>query len=105
MLAECTRLNQKVTEAIDQQNLIGQRYLLEVSSPGLDRPLRTPRDFLRVMGRPVKFFLSQPVQGKLEHQGIVKQITDQEVLMETQTTQIAIPLNLINKAQQIIGRV
>jgi len=104
-LVECSQLNRKISLAIDQENLITQRYTLEVSSPGLDRPLKSPQDFFRAAGRPVKFFLSQPVDGKWEHQGIVRQVTDEAVLIENQTTQTAIPLNQINKAQQTIGKV
>lgn len=99
---ECSELNRKIGDAIEGQSLIGVHYLLEVSSPGLDRPLKTFRDFLRVRGREVRFFLSEPVEEKLEHAGVVQRIEGDQVVIESNFSKIVIPLNKINKAKQVI---
>lgn len=53
-LDDCTRLSRAVGHALDVEEPIGHRYTLEVSSPGLDRPLEERRDFEQVMGRLVR---------------------------------------------------
>ncbi len=103
-LAECTQLNRKISAAIDQQNIILESYVLEVSSPGLDRPLKTAQDFLRVVGRPVRLFLSQPFQGKIEYEGIIQEVKSDEVLLGIGTGQIGIPFRHIHKGRQMIGK-
>jgi ribosome maturation factor RimP len=52
-LDECAKLNDKIADAIEQKNLLEQSYILEVASPGLDRPLKTKRDFERVKGEDI----------------------------------------------------
>lgn len=51
---ECGRASEILSAALDVEDLIGQSYVLEVSSPGLDRPLAAPRDFQRRLGRLVR---------------------------------------------------
>jgi len=101
-LAECSRLNREIVEAIERENLIEQHYVLEVSSPGIDRPLRTKKDFAMVISREVHFFLLEPVAEKIEHQGQVKEVREEHVVIDSPLGEIAIPLDKINKAKQII---
>ena len=60
-LGECATLNKEVGRLLEQQDLIQQSYVLEVSSPGLDRPFKNTRDFQRNLGQLVKFVLHRPV--------------------------------------------
>ena len=53
-LDDCARMNRAIGDLLDVEDPMGARYMLEVSSPGLDRPLRTPRDFGRSVGREVR---------------------------------------------------
>lgn len=101
-LLECSTLNRQIADAIEVENLIGGHYVVEVSSPGLDRPLRTAKDFLRVLGREVRFYLSEPVDNKFEHAGFIRGADGNNVTIENKSSQIEIPLNKINKAVQII---
>ena len=77
-------------------------YSLEVSSPGLDRPLKTKKDFLRVSGREVVFYLSENLHGKKEHQGVIKDVSEEKVEVQTKSGLVSIPFKIINKAVQII---
>ncbi len=65
----CSHLSHVVGEAIDADGPIDGPYLLEVSSPGLDRPLRTPEHFAAQVGRQVTLRTVQPVQGRRSWQG------------------------------------
>lgn len=99
---QCTLLNKRLCEALDERELFPHGYTMKVSSPGVDRPLRDGKDFNRVIGRPVRFYLSEKIAEKLEHVGVVHSATDQEVKITRESDTLTIPFNLINKAVQEI---
>ena len=101
-LGDCARLNTRIGAVLDEANLLAERYILEVSSPGLDRPLVTPRDYARCINRKARFFLSEPIKGKVELQGEIKQASEESVLVEVECETIEIPLAKVGKAKQII---
>ena len=101
-LGDCARLNTRIGAVLDEANLLAERYILEVSSPGLDRPLVTPRDYERCINRKARFFLSEPIKGKVELQGEIKQASEESVLVEVECETIEIPLAKVGKAKQII---
>ena len=61
---DCTGLSRELSAALDLEDLIPTAYTLEVSSPGLDRPLKTTNDFLRLKGKRIRMGLSEPFDGK-----------------------------------------
>lgn len=63
-LDDCQDLSRKLEELLDAQDLIKTSYILEVSSPGLDRELKKPRDFQREMGKDIDVNLFAPLDGK-----------------------------------------
>jgi ribosome maturation factor RimP len=99
-LGDCASLNREIGMILDEKNLIQGTYLLEVSSPGVDRPLKTKVDFLRCINREVRFFLKEPVGDKLEWAGIIKKIEGESVFIDIEDTFLEIPLARINKARQ-----
>jgi len=101
-LDECAHLNNDIGRILDEKNLIQGKYILEVSSPGLDRPLKTKNDFSRCINRRVKFFLSEAINGKIEIDGIIKEPRGEGVSIDTENGIILIPFSKINKAKQII---
>ncbi len=101
-MEECSFLNRKLVETLDAQLAISQEYSLEVSSPGLDRALTTKKDFLRAVHQELRFHLSGPVGGKREYTGILTQVSESTVLVETQKYgEITIPIGNILKAVQV----
>lgn len=66
--ADCEHISRSVDEALEAEDLVEGAYTLEVSSPGVERKLSTPRDFERFTGQPVKLVLRQPLAG-LEKRG------------------------------------
>lgn len=101
-LQECGRLNERLSELLDTENMIEGSYALEVSSPGVDRPLYSEKDFLRVCGRRVKIFFNEPVDKKLEIEGVVDEVKDTVVFLRQGGRIIKIPLDKIKKAKQVI---
>lgn len=101
-LGECARINKEVGPLIEEScGGIGD-YALEVSSPGLDRPLASPADFKRAIGKKIRFFLREPLDGKLEYCGVVESVREDEIIINTQTTNVRIKLDKLNKAKQVI---
>jgi ribosome maturation factor RimP len=101
-LDECKNLNQEIGKIIDEKNILQQSYILEVSSPGIDRPLKEKNDFLHCIGRKVKIFLNEKVNDKLEWDGIIIKAEDGSIYIEVKGEIIQIPISKINKAKQII---
>ena len=98
-LDECARLNQEIGRFFDQTDLIQETYLLEVSSPGLDRPLKSARDFQRVQGKLVKIVLHQPLNGQSVWEGLVDGVDEENVIMQSANNQrLVIPRQNIARA-------
>ena len=95
---DCARVSRELSHLLDVEDLIPQKYHLEVSSPGLDRPLKTERDFLRNKGEKVK--LTVMVDG--EHQtrtGIIQDVQDGGLLVKGDAGITSYPLGDISKAR------
>jgi ribosome maturation factor RimP len=104
-LEECTLINHRMVEAIDQSGLVPpDDYSLEVSSPGLDRPLKTRKDFLRVTNQELRVLLTGAWQGKQEYTGVLNEITDAAVVLSTEKYGIIeIPMDKVLKAYVVLG--
>ncbi|MCX5714745.1 MAG: ribosome maturation factor RimP [Candidatus Omnitrophica bacterium] len=102
-IGECARLNREISRMMEERNILAdERYILEVSSPGLDRPLKVKSDFTRCINRNVRFFLSSPVNGKIEWDGIINRIEGDSVYIDAQGNILEIPLVNINRGKQIV---
>lgn len=103
---ECVGISRELMDVIEKSGDLNQDYLLDVSSPGLDRPLVEYSDFSRVKGREVNVFLKEKVAGKIEYRGVVELADKDKIVMKIirkkETITIEIPLNKVNKAKQVI---
>ena len=86
---QCVALSRKISDLLDRKDPIPGRYRLEVSSPGVDRPLKQPRDFQRNVGREVKVDVrrgeeTEQVTGKILSAGedLVLEVEGEEVALE-----------------------
>ncbi len=96
---DCVRLSRLIEDAIEIENLIPGQYRLEVSSPGLDRPLRTARDFQRNIGRLVEIRYSPSVdETRIESGDILKADETSVTILNQNQQSITIPLAQIKKA-------
>ena len=80
-LADCRKLSLAIGQVLDAEDFIAASYVLEVSSPGLDRPLRTARDFQRQCQRMVTVFLNSPCMGQTQHTGRVAAVTESHLVL------------------------
>ena len=99
---ECAVLNRELGVILDEKNILESRFILEVSSPGLDRNLKTENDFKRSINKRVRFFLNDCINGKLEWEGVVNKVDSLTVFVDTGNGLIEVPLVKINKAKQEI---
>lgn len=102
-MGECANLNKRISNLLDEKDILQTRYIMEVSSPGLDRALKTRNDFLRCINRRVRFFLNELINGKIELEGLISKVENDSVYIEFRNKLIEIPLTKINKAKQVIG--
>ena len=69
---DCQALSERLEKVLDEKDIIRDSYILEVSSPGLDRQLKKPRDFVREQGKKVDVTLYAPVDGTKEFTGVLE---------------------------------
>jgi ribosome maturation factor RimP len=99
-LEDCHRLSLALGQVLDADELIPAPYVLEVSSPGLDRPLRTARDFRRHQQRMVTIFLCAPLFDKVQYTGRVATVADSYVVLHNPPdTPFEIPLSHVDHGQ------
>jgi len=96
---ECEAINNYLSEALDSENVIEEHYTLEVSSPGLDRPIKTDRDFERVMGREITVNTFEPIDGKKEIEGKLIGMNKDEVVLESDGASNVVPRQKIAMAR------
>ena len=98
---ECALINKRVSGILEEKDIIAGRYIVEVSSPGLDRPLKLQRDFKKVIGERVDMWLLEQVQGKDFVCGVVNQAGGNGVEIEEKNgNRIILPYDAINKAKR-----
>jgi ribosome maturation factor RimP len=100
-LDECGDVNEQLGELLDKENVLAESYTLEVCSPGLDRLLKTKKDFDRVAGKVVRINTYGPIDNKREHIGKVVACSDAAVTVELKGTgaRRTVPLEKIAKAR------
>jgi ribosome maturation factor RimP len=97
---DCALVSGRLSLRLDESDLIPWAYRLEVSSPGLDRPLRREEDYRRFCGRLARLWLSQPLGGRLDYVGRIGEFHQGMVKLQLQEQEsIWVPLTQIKKAR------
>lgn len=96
-LETCARVSEELSRMLDADDPIAGRYTLEVTSPGLERPLRTPADFRRMMGRKVRVVLA-----RAQHEGTLEEVGEDRVRLGTARGSVEVPLADIAKAKVVL---
>lgn len=105
--SDCERVSQQLSVILDVENLIDGAvgYVLEVSSPGLDRPLRKAADFERFAGKLAKITTSEGIGEQKFFEGRLAGITDGKVRMELEGKNarvVEVPMGMIRKANLVV---
>jgi len=99
-LGDCQVVSEELSALLDIYDLISHRYILEVSSPGLTRPLVKERDYERAVGKLVKIRTRTPIRGRSVWVGVIKSFSSGEVVLSIKKgkDELIIPLSKITKA-------
>lgn len=97
-LGDCTRVSQEVGRLLDVEDFITNPYVLEVSSPGLTRPLKTERDFRKVKNQCLRVRTFEPIMDRREFKGKLLEVSEQGIEIEMDGKRIPIPFSKIGKA-------
>jgi ribosome maturation factor RimP len=98
---DCERVSRDVSAALDVADKISQAYQLEVSSPGLDRPLRRERDFARFVGESARIRLTEGVEGRRNFTGTIRGARDGRVEIACDGRSYELPIDDITRANLI----
>jgi len=79
---DCAHVSRDLSAVLDVEDVVPTAYTLEVSSPGLDRPLRSTDDYRRFSGRRAKLVMREPVDGQRHFKGRLAGVDDQAVLID-----------------------
>ena len=99
---DCQKLSQEIEDLIEIHGLVDVHYVLEVSSPGLDRPLKKEADFLRNKGKQIKIKTYSPIKNKKENTGTIIDFSNDTLFLADKKDVLKILLTDIAKANLII---
>ena len=99
---DCARISRSVSAVLDVEDPIGGEYVLEVSSPGIDRPLTRLKDFERYDGYEVKIETSEAIDGRKRFKGVLAGVEDGEVLIEIPEGTIGLSFDLLADAKLVL---
>ncbi|MDY1323797.1 ribosome maturation factor RimP [Pseudomonas aeruginosa] len=101
LIDDCEAVSRQVSGILDVEDPISGEYTLEVSSPGMDRPLFTLEQFAKHAGEQVKIRLRSPYEGRRNYQGILRGVEEQDVLVLVDDHEYLLPIDSIDKANII----
>jgi ribosome maturation factor RimP len=95
---ELGRVSRQLSELLDTQDIVEGSYTLEVSSPGINRPLKKPEHFQRFIGKRVRVRTGDMIEGRRSFLGILKEVTGEKIRIEVEGKQYDIPFSTIEKS-------
>jgi ribosome maturation factor RimP len=98
-LEDCQLVSENIDPLLDEYDPIPHAYTLEVSSPGLDRPLKKPADFARFTGKGVKITTFAPFAGRRKFEGQIIAVEEHSVTLDIDGTSIVLPLEQVASAR------
>ena len=95
----CAQLSRQLSDILDVKDIVPHPYILEVSSPGLNRILKKEKDFITYRGEMITVKTSEPVEQRKNFKGKLLDCKEGTITVDTDNHEVAIPLSLITKAQ------
>jgi ribosome maturation factor RimP len=101
LIEDCEKVSRQISGVLDVEDPISGEYTLEVSSPGMDRPLFTLEQFAAHVGEQVKIRLRSPYEGRRNFQGLLRGVEEQDVVVQVDEHEYLLPIDSIDKANII----
>jgi len=98
---DCERVSRQVSAVMDVEDPISGEYTLEVSSPGMDRPLFKLEHFAAYSGQNIKLKLRTAFEGRRKFSGLLKGVEDEDVVLQVDQEEYLLPYELIDKANVV----
>ena len=98
-LDDCEKISHLISDLLDKEDPIEQAYFLEVSSPGLDRPLKKTKDFHKYEGHQVIVKTFSAFEGKKKHQGKLGQYNEVNLHLLVENKEIRIPWEMVSQVK------
>ena len=99
---DCAKVSRLLSDVLDEKDPIKDKYSLEVSSPGLDRPLTKLEHFMRYQGYEVKVETEEKVENRKRFKGKIAKVAGDNIVIATEEDEYTIPFAAINKAKLVI---
>ena len=96
---DCVAVSRELSQILDVEDFIDQAYSLEVSSPGLDRPLKSLADFQRFKGRMAKVVTNEPLAGEHVFIGRIHETEGESIVLEVGRREVVIPFPQVARAR------
>ena len=101
-LDDCALISRQVSAVLDVEDIISEAYRLEVSSPGIDRPLVKRADYERFLGHAAKVEMVLPVDGRKRFTGTLKALADKDLILVVDGKEVTLPLADIQSAKLVL---
>ena len=101
-IEDCAKYSRIISEFLDKKNLISHDFSLEVSSPGIERPLTRLKDFYEFKGSKVKVTQINLENKKINYKGILTEVTEKNILLDQNDTLVSIKLDKICDAKLLV---
>jgi len=95
---DCAKVSRLLGPALDVENILAVAYVLEVSSPGVDRPLTKPAHFIRFRGKRARVSTSEPIDGGTFFNGVIAEANEETVTIDKGGERMDVPYGVITKA-------
>ena len=99
---DCQKLSREIEDLIEVHELISDPYTLEVSSPGIDRPLKNEADFLRNKDKKIQLKTYAPIEGEKNFSGIILDVKDKILVLKYMDDCLELELANITQAKLVI---
>ena len=98
-LGDCAAVSREISQLLDIEDFIDQTYNLEVSSPGLNRPLKSMAEFERFVGRKAKIKTKEPISGEHVFIGTINKTEGESIVLEVGTREVTILFSQVASAR------
>ena len=99
---DCAQVSRQIGAVLDVENIIPVAYILEVSSPGMDRVLFTPKQYQNYIGDIVKIRTRTPIEERRNFKGVLKKVDESTVTLNIDNQEFSIPFETIDRARLVL---
>jgi len=100
-LDDCKQVSHAIEDLLEVEDAVSGAYRLEVSSPGLNRPLRTREHFESVLGQKIQVTTKEKIEGRKRYNGILTELKKDDLIIQIDNLMYTVPMSEIAKARLV----